>query len=96
MSITELQSRPVETRVYAFFRNLFAVIMIAVLIFRTITALQKAQNEVTTRMTSAACDPRPVPDNHDVNLVLEHNSASLFGDEGPPNITVKISYREPS
>ncbi|CAE6527095.1 unnamed protein product [Rhizoctonia solani] len=79
---------------YAFFRNVFAVLAIAILIFRTITALQKAQNEISTHITSAACDRRPVPDNHNVNLVLEHNPASYFGDDGPPNITVKISYRE--
>ncbi|CAE6479731.1 unnamed protein product [Rhizoctonia solani] len=88
--------RPVETRVYALFRNLFAVTALVILIFRTVTALQKAQNEVSTRMVSAPCDRRPVPDNHELNLVLERNSASYFNDDGPPNITVKISYRESS
>ncbi|KAH7338277.1 hypothetical protein B0J17DRAFT_418042 [Rhizoctonia solani] len=68
----------------------------AIIIFRTVTALQKAQNEISTRMVSAPCDRRPVPDNHDLNLVLERNSASYFNDGDPPNITVKISYRKPS
>ncbi|CAE6338401.1 unnamed protein product [Rhizoctonia solani] len=86
--------RPVETRMYAFFRNVFGAIAIVVLIFRMVTALQKAQNEISTRMTSGTCDRRPVPDNHEINLVLERNSAAFFNDADAPNITVKISYRE--
>ncbi|CAE7137412.1 unnamed protein product [Rhizoctonia solani] len=86
--------RPVETRVYAFFRNIFAVIAIVVLTFRMVTALQKAQNEISTRMTSSACDLFPEPNNHNINLVLERSSDSFFGEGDPPNITVTISYRE--
>ncbi|CAE6526701.1 unnamed protein product [Rhizoctonia solani] len=51
--------RPVETRIYAFARNLFAVFAIGVLIFRTVTALQQAQNEVGTRVVSDSCDLIP-------------------------------------
>ncbi|EUC62561.1 transmembrane protein, putative [Rhizoctonia solani AG-3 Rhs1AP] len=47
--------RNVETRIYALIRNSFASISMIILIFRTITALQQAQNEVQTRVTSAAC-----------------------------------------
>ncbi|KAH7339066.1 hypothetical protein B0J17DRAFT_659649 [Rhizoctonia solani] len=51
--------RPVETRIYAFARNSFAVFAIGVLIFRTVTALQQAQNEVGTRTISDSCDLIP-------------------------------------
>ncbi|CAE6410051.1 unnamed protein product [Rhizoctonia solani] len=88
--------RPVETRVYALLRNVFALIAMVVLIFRMVSALQRAQNEISTRITSSTCDRRPIPDNHDINLVLERNSASFFNDGDPPNITVKISYRDSS
>ncbi|CUA67107.1 hypothetical protein RSOLAG22IIIB_13258 [Rhizoctonia solani] len=47
---------PVETRVYAFTRNSFATVAIGILIFRAIAALQQAQNEINTRVTSGTCD----------------------------------------
>ncbi|EUC59284.1 transmembrane protein, putative [Rhizoctonia solani AG-3 Rhs1AP] len=62
--------RPVETRVYALLRNVFALIAMVVLVFRMVSALQRAQNEISTRITSSTCDRRPIPDNHDINLVL--------------------------
>ncbi|CAE6459193.1 unnamed protein product, partial [Rhizoctonia solani] len=43
---------------YAFVRNTFAVAAIAILIFRTITALLQAQNEIGTRVNSAICGDR--------------------------------------
>ncbi|CEL62057.1 hypothetical protein RSOLAG1IB_10170 [Rhizoctonia solani AG-1 IB] len=62
--------RPVETRMYALFRNVFAVVSVIFILFRAITAFQQAQNEISTRATSAACDRRPIPDNHEINLVM--------------------------
>ncbi|CAE6497819.1 unnamed protein product, partial [Rhizoctonia solani] len=53
--------RPVESRVYAFSRNFFAIIAMGILLFRTTTALLQAQNEVGTRMTSASCEGRTSP-----------------------------------
>ncbi|CAE6442443.1 unnamed protein product [Rhizoctonia solani] len=47
--------KPVETRMYAFTRNGFAIIATGFLIVRTITALLQAQNEIGTRMVSADC-----------------------------------------
>ncbi|KAH7338271.1 hypothetical protein B0J17DRAFT_717926 [Rhizoctonia solani] len=47
--------RNVETRAYAFARNSFAVVAMGVLIFRTATALQQAQNEIGTRTVSDNC-----------------------------------------
>ncbi|CAE6408035.1 unnamed protein product [Rhizoctonia solani] len=47
---------PVETRVYAFARNSFAIVAIGILIFRTVTAIQQAQNEIKTRVLSESCD----------------------------------------
>ncbi|KAF8715210.1 hypothetical protein RHS03_00028, partial [Rhizoctonia solani] len=46
---------PAETPIYALSRNLFAVIAIAVVVFRAVTALQKAQNQIGTRIKSATC-----------------------------------------
>ncbi|KEP50181.1 putative Kex protein [Rhizoctonia solani 123E] len=46
----------VESQLYAFARNSFAVIAIGILIFRTITALLQAQNEFGTRFVSKTCD----------------------------------------
>ncbi|KAJ1305193.1 hypothetical protein OPQ81_000223 [Rhizoctonia solani] len=48
----------VESRIYAFSRNFFAVVAAGILLFRTVTALLQAQNEIGTRMTSANCDGR--------------------------------------
>ncbi|EUC57889.1 Kex protein, putative [Rhizoctonia solani AG-3 Rhs1AP] len=48
--------KPVETRLYAFARNSFAIVAIGILIFRTATALQRAQNEIGTRVISRTCD----------------------------------------
>ncbi|ELU37667.1 hypothetical protein AG1IA_08304 [Rhizoctonia solani AG-1 IA] len=46
---------PVETRIYAFTRNSFAVAAIVILIFQLITTLQRAQNEIRARATSETC-----------------------------------------
>ncbi|KAF8747335.1 hypothetical protein RHS02_00242, partial [Rhizoctonia solani] len=77
---------------YALLRNAFAVFAVIFILFRTVTAFQKAQNEISTRATSAPCDPRPTPDNHEINIIMERSSAHLFHDEGEPNISVKIMY----
>ncbi|QRW20786.1 transmembrane protein [Rhizoctonia solani] len=77
---------------YALLRNVFAVFAVIFILFRTVTAFQKAQNEISTRATSAPCDPRPTPDNHEINIIMERSSAYLFHDEGEPNISVKIMY----
>ncbi|QRW26060.1 transmembrane protein [Rhizoctonia solani] len=52
--------RPVETRMYALAGNLFAIVSIAVLMFRLITALQKAQDQIQTHLPIGATvyDPR--------------------------------------
>ncbi|KAF8686310.1 hypothetical protein RHS04_00241 [Rhizoctonia solani] len=67
---------------YALLRNVFAVFAVIFILFRTVTAFQKAQNEISTRATSAPCDPRPTPDNHEINIIMERSSAYLFHDEG--------------
>ncbi|KAF8714491.1 hypothetical protein RHS03_00247, partial [Rhizoctonia solani] len=67
---------------YALLRNAFAVFAVIFILFRTVTAFQKAQNEISTRATSAPCDPRPTPDNHEINIIMERSSAHLFHDEG--------------
>ncbi|KAF8747195.1 hypothetical protein RHS01_11395, partial [Rhizoctonia solani] len=47
--------RPVETRIYAFTRNSFAVAAMVILIFQLMTALRQAQNEIRARETSETC-----------------------------------------
>ncbi|CAE7203910.1 unnamed protein product [Rhizoctonia solani] len=68
---------PVESRAYALFRNTFAVASIGILIFRTATAFQQAQNQFGTRMTSANCGGR-ASSNHTLGILLErHRGASI-------------------
>ncbi|KAH7338272.1 hypothetical protein B0J17DRAFT_417949 [Rhizoctonia solani] len=82
--------RPVETRIYAFTRNSFAVVAMGILIFRTITVLQNAQNEIETRVTSIACDEYPPV--HRLSILSDRLiydtrwNASL-----PDNVTITVS-----
>ncbi|CAE6530957.1 unnamed protein product [Rhizoctonia solani] len=62
---------PVETMVYAFTRNSFAVGAMGILIFRTITALIQAQNQTGTRMISTGCSTRE-DDRHNVQILVGH------------------------
>ncbi|CAE6413103.1 unnamed protein product [Rhizoctonia solani] len=62
---------PVETMVYAFTRNSFAVAAMGILIFRTITALIQAQNQTGTRMISTGCSTRE-DDRHNVQILVGH------------------------
>ncbi|CAE7186860.1 unnamed protein product [Rhizoctonia solani] len=61
--------RNVETRIYALIRNSFALVSIIMIIFRTISALQQARNEVQTRVTSAACDF--ASSSHHISVLLD-------------------------
>ncbi|CAE6454556.1 unnamed protein product [Rhizoctonia solani] len=87
--------RPVETRLYAAARNSFAIVAMGILCFRTITALLQAQNEIGSRMTSAACDGRASP-SHNISILMERpisdsrwNASSLEGID----INVTASWR---
>ncbi|CAE6465309.1 unnamed protein product [Rhizoctonia solani] len=61
---------PTETKSYAFTRNLFSLVSICVLAFRTITALQKAQNQMGTKLTSGSCDWGVISEDHNLALLL--------------------------
>ncbi|KAF8746631.1 hypothetical protein RHS02_00979, partial [Rhizoctonia solani] len=61
---------PTETRAYAFTRNYFALVSIGMLMFRGITALQKAQNRTGVKMTSDNCDWGVVSEDHILGLLL--------------------------
>ncbi|KAH7338231.1 hypothetical protein B0J17DRAFT_661566 [Rhizoctonia solani] len=63
------RASPVESRMYAFARNSFAVTAIGIIVFRTATALQQAQNQVGTRTISASCDGRAFP-SHSVGILM--------------------------
>ncbi|KAF8671786.1 hypothetical protein RHS04_08096 [Rhizoctonia solani] len=57
---------PAETRTYAITRNAFSIISLGALMFRVVTALQKAQNELGTRIVSDNCDKSIPSDRIDV------------------------------
>ncbi|CAE6507176.1 unnamed protein product [Rhizoctonia solani] len=69
---------PVESRMYAFCRNTFAVAAICVLAFRAATALQQAQNRVGTRTTSADYVGRTSPI-HTIGILMEHRYDPYVG-----------------
>ncbi|CAE6431045.1 unnamed protein product, partial [Rhizoctonia solani] len=88
---------PVETRMYAFTRNSFAVVAMGILIFRTITALQKAQNEIRTRMASYSCDLAS-PVHYPLILLgrLVYDSRSNTSLPEDANITVSAAMNDPN
>ncbi|KAF8749654.1 hypothetical protein RHS01_09909 [Rhizoctonia solani] len=57
---------PAETRTYAITRNAFSIISLGALMFRVVTALQRAQNELGTRIVSDNCDKSIPSDRIDV------------------------------
>ncbi|KAH7337109.1 hypothetical protein B0J17DRAFT_666280 [Rhizoctonia solani] len=50
---------PAETRLYAMTQNIFALVSIAAILFRAVTALRKAHNQTGTRMTAGPCVEDP-------------------------------------
>ncbi|CAE6445797.1 unnamed protein product [Rhizoctonia solani] len=74
--------QPVETRMYAFARNMFALACIVVLIYRAITALLQAQNEIETHMKSVDCGSQ-ASHHHSIQLLVEIDTADR------PNLVVK-------
>ncbi|EUC59288.1 deuterolysin metalloprotease (M35) family containing protein, putative, partial [Rhizoctonia solani AG-3 Rhs1AP] len=88
--------RPAETRMYAFARNMFAVVAIAALIFRTVTALVHAQNEIETRVTSEACTTR-ASKIHSIGILMERlidDSNGVDPSQGGADITVSASWSD--
>ncbi|KAH7338268.1 hypothetical protein B0J17DRAFT_417779 [Rhizoctonia solani] len=82
--------RNVVTRASAFARNSFAVVAVGVLIFRTVTALQQAQNEIGTRAISKTCDE--AASQHPISilsdrLIYDHRWNTTL----PEEVTVEIS-----
>ncbi|KAF8672512.1 hypothetical protein RHS04_07798 [Rhizoctonia solani] len=80
--------RPVETRLYAFARNSFAMAAIATLIFRAATAFQQAQNEIRTRVTTSDCSL--ASKSHRISILLDR---LIRDDRWPspsiaPNVTI--------
>ncbi|CUA74861.1 NAD(P)H-quinone oxidoreductase subunit 5, chloroplastic [Rhizoctonia solani] len=88
-------SRPAETRMYAFARNIFAVAAIFALIFRAVTALLTAQNEVGTRPKTEACTNR-ASKLHSIGILMERPTEYYVPGVGPQvidaNITVSASW----
>ncbi|KAH7337111.1 hypothetical protein B0J17DRAFT_454381 [Rhizoctonia solani] len=82
---------PAETRGYAFARNSFALVSIIILVFRTITALQKAQNQIATRLTSNKCDWGLVAQDHNLRLLL---AIPKYSGVTKPSIQVNVTKNE--
>ncbi|KEP48119.1 putative transmembrane protein, partial [Rhizoctonia solani 123E] len=88
--------RPAETRLYAFARNMFAVVAMVALIFRTVTALLHAQNEIETRVTSEDCTKR-ASEIHSIGILMERlTNDSTWKDlpAGGADITVSASWSD--
>ncbi|KEP45372.1 putative transmembrane protein [Rhizoctonia solani 123E] len=88
--------RPAETRMYAFARNMFAVVAMAALIFRTVAALIYAQNEIEMRVTSEDCTKR-ASEIHSIGILMERlTNDSTWNDlplaQGGADITVSTSW----
>ncbi|CAE6427813.1 unnamed protein product [Rhizoctonia solani] len=65
---------PVETRSYAFIRNLFGAAAVGVILFRTATALLQAQNKIDTRMKSRDCSEDGYQTKlHDIQVLTEYD-----------------------
>ncbi|CAE6448873.1 unnamed protein product [Rhizoctonia solani] len=84
---------PAETRTYAFTRNVFSLIAIIAILFRAVTALLQAENEIGTRITSdvesSDCRVRRKYWNRDIQILAEHRGPSQ---NTSPSITAKVSY----
>ncbi|CUA72640.1 hypothetical protein RSOLAG22IIIB_04958 [Rhizoctonia solani] len=89
--------RPAETRMYAFARNIFAVAAIFALVFRAVTALLTAQNEVGTRPKTEACTNR-ASKLHSIGILMERPTEYYVPGVGPQvidaNITVSASWSD--
>ncbi|KAL5639917.1 hypothetical protein ACGC1H_006472 [Rhizoctonia solani] len=71
---------PVESRMYAFSRNVFAVLAIVVILLRTITALLSAQNQIGSRTVSTACSNDDTLRFHHIQVLVENTL-----NPSPPN-----------
>ncbi|CUA68284.1 hypothetical protein RSOLAG22IIIB_07812 [Rhizoctonia solani] len=76
---------PVETRRYAFIRNLFAAAAVGIILFRAITSLSQAQNKIETRMKSKDCNEHGQPIDHEIQVLTEY-------DREIANVTVLSEY----
>ncbi|ELU36322.1 hypothetical protein AG1IA_09648 [Rhizoctonia solani AG-1 IA] len=65
---------PAETLIYVFSRNLFAVIAIVITVFRAVTALQKAQNQMGTRIKSRTCHLEKL---RPIHMLVEYSTGYL-------------------
>ncbi|CAE6426860.1 unnamed protein product [Rhizoctonia solani] len=77
---------PAETRVYAMVQNTFALASMFILVFRAITLLQKAQNQIGTRMKSDSCDAMDIAGRIlDLEFIVAHDPLRRLYEVLPTN-----------
>ncbi|EUC61500.1 transmembrane protein, putative [Rhizoctonia solani AG-3 Rhs1AP] len=81
---------PVETPIYAFSRNVFAVLAIAIVLLRTITALLSAQNQIGSRMVSNTCSNDDSLRFHSIRVLVENT----LNPTPPINVSVRYENSE--
>lgn len=71
-------SSPAESRGYAFFRNMFAIIFTGILITRAVTALLQAGNKFETRIQSMPCQDSDLIVDNMVHILMVRGPRSLI------------------
>ncbi|CAE6380118.1 unnamed protein product [Rhizoctonia solani] len=87
--------RSVETRMYAFTRNIFSVIAILLLLSQAITSLLRAENQIGTRITSNDCWKDPIYSTYYkyVQVLVEYRGSNK---SWLPELSVRASHEDSS
>ncbi|KAG9120961.1 hypothetical protein FRC07_003287 [Ceratobasidium sp. 392] len=75
-----MSARPAESKQYAFFQNLCALLFIIAIIVRAVMALAQAQNQIETRSGTENC--HNLPPIEDLRIVVRHKMNSLRSQTG--------------
>ncbi|EUC55295.1 transmembrane protein, putative [Rhizoctonia solani AG-3 Rhs1AP] len=87
--------RPSETRTYALVRNSFAAAAIGLLLWRTITALHKAGNTISSRILSETCEYNAM-EVHSIYILTERPTYGANSTYGDVEIAVSVSQSDTS
>ncbi|CAE6347816.1 unnamed protein product, partial [Rhizoctonia solani] len=85
--------RPSETRTYALVRNSFAAAAMGILLWRTITALLKAENAISTRVVSSTCG-LITTNVHFIHILAERPTYGANSTYGDVEIDVSVSQAD--
>ncbi|EUC67762.1 transmembrane protein, putative, partial [Rhizoctonia solani AG-3 Rhs1AP] len=84
---------PSETRTYALVRNSFAAAAMGILLWRTITALLKAENAISTRVVSSTCG-LITTNVHFIHILAERPTYGANSTYGDVEIDVSVSQAD--